>query len=299
MNQILPFLLESSSVRGRITFLDDLAKTILTRHQYPPVINRFLCELIALGVTLSNVFKFEGVFSLQIQGEESPVKFMIVDVTTDGNVRACANFDGEKLDQLLRELDEDNNHGASLQNEKPSKNFPSLPQLFGNGSLIFTVDQKEDTDRYQGVVELQGGSLAECLQHYFHQSEQLESAFFLSTTDDFKACCLMIQKLPFNQQEEDQEYDDWFRAVSILSTLKHHEVFFENLNSEKILHRLFWQENPRYFEAKSLHFQCRCSREKIDAVLVSISKEERQEIAVDGKITVTCDFCNEHYDFDA
>ena len=282
VNNLLPFFLEKISVRGRMAYLESLPQTILKRHNYPEVVNRFLADLITLSVALANVVKYEGMFTLQIQGDQAPVKFMVVDVSSEGHVRACANFD-EKLIAGIEEKD------------------PSLHQLFGGGTLAFTVDQGDHTERYQGIVDLQGVNLRDCLQHYFHQSEQLETAFFLHTTEDLKSCCIMIQKLPFDQKDQtkEQDYDDWFTALSLLSTLKSEEVFSKDLTCEDILHRLFWQEGLSYFDPKLIIFKCRCNREKIEHVLSNISPAERESIAEDHKITVTCDFCSEDYIFDA
>ena len=276
MNSLTSFQLHKSSVRGRFVRLESLTHEIISRHQYPEVINQALREMIPIAIALAGAFKFEGLFTLQIQGIESPVRFMVVDVDSKGHVRACANFDEGKV--------------AEIAEEKAN-----ITTLFGQGYMAFTIDQGEHTDRYQGVVELEGQTFADCLKHYFHQSEQLETSFHV-TSDKTKAACLMIQKLPFNAEIDNEDFDGWFTANSLLSTLKKEEALGE-VPPEEIIRRLFWQEGLETYDTKSYSFKCRCSREKIEAVISNLSEEEEASIVKDGKITVTCDYCAESYQF--
>lgn len=276
MNTLTPFHLNKSSVRGRFVRLESLPREILGRHNYPSVINHFLSELIPLSIALSGAFKFQGIFTLQVQGEAgSPVKFMVVDVNSEGHVRACANFDEEKITQLT------------------SKN---LAALFGRGYIAYTIDQGEHTERYQGIVEMEGNTFAECLQYYFRQSEQLETSFYVTSNDAYTSACVMIQKLPFNPVTDLEDYDGWFTANALLSTIRKEEAIGETEVSE-VIHRLFWQEGLDIHEPQGFMFKCRCSREKIETVIVTLPKEDVDAITKEGKITVSCDYCGERYVF--
>ncbi len=279
LNTITPFLLEKTAVRGRFVRMDTVVGEILKRHQYPETIHHYLAELIVLGVTLSNAFKFDGVFTLQVQGSEnSPVSFMVVDVDSKGHVRACAHYKEE--------------HSPFLSAKKRT-----LMELFGAGYLAFSIDQGDDLERYQGIVELEGVTLKECLQHYFKQSEQLETAFYLNLTKDYQGVCIMLQKLPFDAETDNEAFDDWFTAMSLLSTVKGEEAW--HLGPEELLHRLFWQEGLKVYDAKTVQFQCRCSREKLEVIMAQLSLEDKQAVTKDGVITVSCDYCGEVYLFEA
>lgn len=277
-NTLTPFYLETSSVRGRMVRLQSLPIDIIKRHNYPNVINHVLAELIALGITLCNTFKFEGIFTLQVQGaKDAPVSFLVVDVDSKGNVRACANYKDDKI--------------AAFTGQ-----HPTLPELLGDGYLAFTIDQGEHTDRYQGIVELSGVTLRECLQHYFKQSEQLETTFYLTITESLEACAIMLQKLPFDAEKDIDAYDQWFTAIALLATIKTQEAL--TLDPKELLHRLFWQEGLVIDDEKQLQFKCRCSRDKIEGVLVTLSHDEKVAVAKDGVIYVSCDYCGEKYAFD-
>ena len=276
MNCLTSFQLHKSQVRGRFVRLDTLATDILARHTYPPLINECLRELIPLAIALAGTFKFEGVFTLQIQGNQSPVRFMVVDVNTEGHVRACASFDEAKLKVL---------EGENI----------SFPILFGCGYMAFTLDQGDHMERYQGIVELEGTTFAECLKHYFHQSEQLETSFFVAAREE-KSTCMMIQKLPFDPEGDVEDFEGWFTANALLATLKKEEAL-SDVVPEALIHRLFWQEGLEVYTSQSYVFKCRCSREKVETVLESLTAEEEKEITKEGKITVTCDYCGEIYSF--
>src|SRR6185312_696753 len=153
---VQPFQIEPFALRGRLVRLGPAIDSILTRHAYPGPVAAMLGEAIALAVALAGALKYEGVFTLQTKGD-GPIKLMVADVTTAGAIRGYAQFDAGRI-------------AASAASGAP------VPRLLGAGYLALTVDQGEHTERYQGIVELQGGTLAECVHHYFRQSEQVEAA---------------------------------------------------------------------------------------------------------------------------
>ena len=152
---IRPFQIEGLGIRGRAVRLSAVADEIIHKHAYPAPVANLLAEMLTISAALAAALKYEGVFTLQTKSDGA-VKLMVVDVTSAGAMRGYAQFDAEAVAALPADA--------------------SLPRLLGGGYLAFTVDQGEDTDRYQGIVELIGADLVECVQHYFQQSEQLKAA---------------------------------------------------------------------------------------------------------------------------
>src|SRR5580700_1053392 len=181
---VQPFQIEASSLRGRLVRLGPAVDTILTRHAYPDAVAAMLGEAIALAVVLAGALKYDGVFTLQTKSD-GPVRLIVADVSTEGAVRGYAQYDAARL-------------GESAP--RPGQS-PSVPELIGSGYIAFTVDQGEDTERYQGIVELIGSNLAECAQHYFRQSEQIQAGIKLSVARSgpkgtWRAGGLMLQRVP-------------------------------------------------------------------------------------------------------
>src|SRR6202048_5609511 len=161
---IQPFRIDPFALRGRLVRLGPAIDRILSQHDYPEPVAAMLGEAITLAVVLAGALKYDGIFTLQTKGD-GPIKLMVADVSTAGAVRVYAQYDAAKLDTALS--------GAR-------RALPPVPGLVGSGYIAFTVDQGEDTDRYQGIVELAGSTLAECAQHYFRQSEQIQAGIKLS-----------------------------------------------------------------------------------------------------------------------
>src|SRR5215469_13902861 len=201
---VQPFQVDPFRLRGRLVRLGPALDRILTRHDYPAPVATLLGEAIALAISLSGALKYEGVFTLQTKGD-GPIRLLVADVTTAGAVRGYAQFDADKLAQLGSD--------AGL----------SVPRLLGAGYLALTVDQGEHTERYQGIVALQGSTLAECVHHYFRQSEQVEAALKVAVTQAldesgarrWRAGALMIQRLPREAFTLERETEDeaWRRAA--------------------------------------------------------------------------------------
>jgi molecular chaperone Hsp33 len=170
---VQPFRIDPFALRGRLVRLGPTVDRILSQHDYPEPVAAVLGEAITLAIVLAGALKYDGIFTLQTKSD-GPVRLIVADVSTEGAVRGYAQYDRERVDALSApspELSESLGHaGAS----------PSVPDLIGKGYIAFTVDQGEDTERYQGIVELIGATLAECAQHYFRQSEQIQAAIKLS-----------------------------------------------------------------------------------------------------------------------
>ena len=159
------FHIEDGAFMGRLVRLDEVVNTIVGKHCYPKPVSAVVAESTALGALLASALKYDGLFTLQTKSS-GPVTMVVVDVSSDGTIRACATFD-EKRIQKAQEL------------RKTEGEIEAAPHLMGEGYLAFTVDQGKDTDLYQGVVDLQGKNLTECALRYFKQSEQIETALQL------------------------------------------------------------------------------------------------------------------------
>src|SRR5215468_639260 len=209
IDQVQPFQIERGGTRGRLVRLGPLIDTVLAQHDYPEPVALLLAEMLSLAAALASALKFDGVFTLQTKGD-GPVRLMVADVTSGGDVRGYAQFDAARLAALTAGA------GAGL----------SVPRLLGAGHLAFTVDQGEHTERYQGIVELTGATLVECIHHYFRQSEQLEAGIKLAVAADrgWHAGVLMLQRLPGEGLEEAEDADlesaddGWRRALALMAS---------------------------------------------------------------------------------
>jgi molecular chaperone Hsp33 len=285
---VQPFQIEPFALRGRLVRLGPAIDSILTRHAYPAPVAAMLGEAITLAVALAGALKYEGVFTLQTKGD-GPIRMMVADVTTAGAIRGYAQFDAARLEA-----------GAPATG--------SVPRLLGAGYLALTVDQGEHTERYQGIVELQGSTLAECVHHYFRQSEQVEAALKVavaqvpdeSGTPRWRAGALMIQRLPRESftLERETEDDAWRRAAIFMSSSTSAELIDPALAPEQLLFRLFHEDGVRTYPPHLLMAKCRCSRHRVETVLRALTPDEIADMKIDDKITVTCEFCSTVYDFD-
>ncbi len=281
---IQPFMLESSGLRGRMVRLGPALDAILTRHPYPEPVALLLGEAIILGAVLAGGLKFEGIFSLQLNGN-GPVSMLVMDMTSEGHLRAYARYDG----------DADLSAGDGAGNT-------GLPALVGKGRMAFTVDQGPETERYQGIVELVGDSLSECVQHYFRQSEQIDTGISVAvgkTDAGWRGGGIAIQRLPDqNPLPVGSEHeDDWRRAMVLLGSAQRWELANPALEPNTVLYRLFHEDGVRVFDPSSLTFVCRCSEEKVGRALASLPQDDLEDLAEDGVARVTCEFCNTTREF--
>lgn len=280
---VLPFQLESSHLRGRAVKMGDSLDTILRQHDYPDAIARLLAESVVVATALASSLKYEGVFTLQAKGDGA-VRLLVTDVTSDGGVRAYAQFDRtQKFDA------------------------PATTTLMGKGFLAFTCALKDQTERYQGIVALEGGTISEAVQHYFRQSEQIPTGI-ISAVDrneqgKWRGGCILLQRMPrdggINVEISTPEAEDWTRAMVLANTCTSQELTDETLETEDLLYRLFHEEEVRAYPSMNLKHQCRCSQERVETMLKSLPKSEIAELASDGKLTITCEFCNKSYEIDA
>ncbi|MBX7197935.1 MAG: Hsp33 family molecular chaperone HslO [Rhodospirillaceae bacterium] len=287
----LPFILAGGAFRGRLVRLTAAATEIIKAHQDPEPVSLLLAEAMAAAVALASGLKYKGVFTLQVQGK-GPVHTLVTDVTSDGALRGCTKFDpGEVAAEMAR-----------------ARTGAALPHLLGPGAhLSFTVDQGQDTERYQGIVELSGETLADAIHHYFRQSEQLESALKIVASapqdgaGDWVAAALLLQRMPeaggvpiASREESD---DVWRTAVILMSSVKDAELLDVTLTPERLLHRLFATLDVRAAKARPVAAKCRCSRARSERILASFPVEEVKSYADNGEIHMTCEFCRADYVF--
>lgn len=292
---IQPFMLERSGVRGRLVRVGQVADSILRRHDYPEPVARLLGEMLALAGLLSAMLKFDGIFTVQTSGD-GPVSLMVVDFTSEGAVRGYAQFDPDRLPPA--------EGGSSRENA-------DVLRLLGSGRLAFTVDHTAAAERYQGIVELNGRTLAECLHHYFQQSEQIASGIRLYAdrvherdgVARWRAGGLILQRLPeeagVRDLEEIDQEDAWRRAVVLMASCTNHELCDPGLTPHELLYRLFHEDGVRVYQMRELADRCRCSRSRVANVLRAMPAAEVADLkADDGTVQVTCEFCNRMYVFD-
>ncbi|SDG40603.1 molecular chaperone Hsp33 [Limimonas halophila] len=290
----LPFTLESSGVRGRLVRTGPVVDAILTRHAYPAPVARLLGEMLALAGLMASMLKYDGIFTLQASGD-GPVSMVVVDYMSDGAVRGYASVDEDRLPADDAAMVEEN---------------ADVLKLMGQGHLAFTLDQEGTAERQQGIVELNGRTLAGCLQHYFQQSEQVASSLRLGAarvrandgTTGWRAGGLMMQRLPEEAGARDlagvDAEDDWRRAVVLMASATREELCDPDLSANQLLYRLFHEEGVRVYQQHTLADSCRCSREKVANVLTKMDPGEVESMKLsDGSIEVTCQFCNRMYHF--
>ena len=291
---IQPFNLQAGrahgpALTGRLTRLGPLADDVLNRHDYPEPVALLVGQSLALGATLAGALKFNGIFTLQIQGD-GPVSLVVVDITTADEgatytLRSYAKFDAEKLEAM---------------------DAPSARALLGKGYLALTVDQGAHTERYQGLVELVGDTLAEFAQHYFRQSQQMDAAVMVSAGREgdagaWRAAGIMLQRVADQALEllpSDDGDDPWRRTMMLMATGTDAEMLDPALTPRRYLYRLFHEEGLRVTPPRPLTRGCRCSEERILNVLHQLPQDELLDLSVDGAVEVTCEFCNALYLFD-
>ncbi len=288
------FMFDNAGVRGELVELPDTWQQILSNQAYPPAVKTILGELLAASALLSSNLKFNGTMVMQIHGD-GPVKLMVVECDADLNLRATAK---------MRE-------GAIIADDA---NLTDLIHAHGQGRFIITLDPNDKMPgqhAYQGIVPLDGESIATVIENYMMRSEQLDTKIWLAA-DDQVVRGMLLQKLPmtggYQTADKDQptvgpevqaanETEAWDRAMALGGTLKHAELL--NTDIETLMHRLFWEETLRVFALQHPKFLCNCSREKVGNMLKMLGEPEiNTAISELDKLDINCDFCGKLYVFD-
>ncbi|QDQ28355.1 Hsp33 family molecular chaperone HslO [Chitinimonas arctica] len=263
------FLFDAAPVRGEAVLLDETWREVFTRRAYPKVLQKIIGELMAASALLTAMLKFDGSLVMQLHGK-GLVKLIVIECESDLTLRATARWDEE----------------AEL---------PDVPlgELLGDGKFVITLDPREEGQAYQGVVSLIGNSVAAIIEHYMQTSEQLDTRLWLAC-EDGKAAGVMLQKLPAGQGDPNA----WQHLTTLAETITPVELV--SLAPQQLLYRLFHDDGVRVMAEERPHFGCRCSLEKVSNMLKMVGREEADSILAErGQVEVDCDFCNQHYAFDA
>ncbi len=296
-NFVKTFQLEETNLRGRVVKLGSVLSDIIETHNYPKPVAHLVAESATLALLLSSMLKYEGIFTLQTSGD-GPIGMIVSDVTSAGEVRACASFDGDRVEKARAQLE-------ALKTPESGQN--QLAQYLGKGYIAFTVDQGAETERYQGIVELKGASLIDCVQHYFAQSEQIGTGIKMAAglrEGHWRGGGIMLQRMPEEGGEKisnsiEWDEDGWRRSMILLDTCTEDEMLDGGLTVDELLTRLFHEEGVRVFEPQKITKGCRCDLERVEGILCRMPADDREYMAVEGKITMHCEFCSYDFVFDA
>jgi molecular chaperone Hsp33 len=275
-NRVRRFVLERHPIRGHVVRLAGSWLELREHQDYPPAVQQLLGEAVAAVVLLAATLKFDGTLTLQLQGQ-GLIKLLVAQCTHDFKVRAMARHD-------------------------PLGGEAGFRSLTGDGQIIVTVEATDRASSYQGVVPIAGDSLAESLEAYFVQSEQLPTRVLLAATPGVVAGMLVqrIAGLGGKQAPEDPAAFEaaWMKADHAMAALTRAALLEDDIEARLV--RMFGDDEVRVFGGQDVKFECRCSRERVANVLRSLGPEEvRSVIAEQGTVTVTCEFCQRPYKFDA
>lgn len=307
-DHVVPFQVEGLDVRGRAVQLGPMLDAILERHNYPLPVARLVAETVVLTVLLGTSLKFEGKLIVQTKGD-GPVDLVVADFSTPDRVRAYARYDADALAVAEKE-------GRTRSHE-----------LLGKGVLAFTIDQGAHTQRYQGIVALDGATLEEIAGVYFRQSEQIPTKVRLGVAElldrdengkprhRWRAGGMVAQFLPEAPERMRQpdlsggdgddgesafEDDDlWAEAKVMVETIDTDELTDPTVGTERLLYRLFHERGVRVYEPQAVYDRCSCSREKLRSVLANLEADDLESTIEDGAVQVTCEFCSTTYRFEA
>lgn len=266
------FMLERAGVRGVLVRLGPAWREVAGRSAYPAALRSVLGQTLAASALLTGNIKLDGALSVELKSS-GPLRLLFAECTDKGRLRGLARWN----DPLPSTLD-----------------LAALPDAY----MAITIGNAERGQRYQGLVDLQHPDLASALENYFGQSEQLPARIVLAA-DGEHAVGLMLQKLPDEGGHDAVEDEDaWTRIQHLTATLGQEELLATS--PEQLLYRLYHEESVRLFEPRPLVFGCSCTRDRVEAVLRSLGRDEVEAAleAREGEIEVICEFCAQRYTFD-
>lgn len=282
-NYILPFTIDNLDIRGRIITLDSTITKILNRHNYPETVSHLLAQMLCATALIGSSLKFQGKLSLQTSSQ-GPVNLLVCDFITPNKIRAYARFDKNALQ------------------EKILRKETNFTNLVGKGHLAFTIQKENVKQIYQGIVSLEGDNLDQVIENYFLQSEQIETKIKLTNAKiindktekiHFRAGGILMQYIPTKEKNK----DNFLEACAFFNTIDPFELIDPQIDSERLLFRLFHEYKTRIYEKIPIFEYCSCSLEKIENLLSSFSEDELNQSTEDGKISVSCQFCSQTYSF--
>ncbi|WP_318385698.1 Hsp33 family molecular chaperone HslO [Enterobacter sp.] len=270
-DQLHRYLFENYAVRGELVTVSESLQQILENHSYPQPVKTILAELLVATSLLTATLKFAGDITVQLQGD-GPMSLAVINGNNRQQMRGVARVQGEIADDA------------------------DLKTLVGNGFLVITITPEEG-ERYQGVVGLEGDTLAACLEDYFMRSEQLPTRLFIRTGEvegQLAAGGMLLQVLP----AQDTQVNDFDHLATLTDTIKTEELL--TLPANDVLWRLYHEEEVTLYDPQDVEFKCTCSRERCAGALKTLPDEEIDSIvAEEGEIDMHCDYCGNHYLFNA
>ncbi|WP_044183684.1 Hsp33 family molecular chaperone HslO [Phytobacter massiliensis] len=270
-DQLHRYLFENYAVRGELVTVSETWKQILENHDYPQPVKTILGELLVATSLLTATLKFAGDITVQLQGD-GPMSLAVINGNNRQQMRGVARVQGDIADDA------------------------DLKTLVGNGYLVITITPEEG-ERYQGVVGLEGDTLAACLEDYFLRSEQLPTRLFIRTGNVEGAPAaggMLLQVLP----AQDTQAEDFEHLATLTETIKAEELL--ELPAQEVLWRLYHEEEVTLYDPQEVEFKCTCSRERCAGALKTLPDEEVDSIiAEEGEIDMHCDYCGNHYLFNA
>ena len=287
-DRTLAFTVAARNARGRLVRLGPVLNDIIAAHSYPAPIRHLLAEALVLATLLGSLLKdAEGQLTMQAQTKDGVVDLLVCDYRA-GQLRGYARFDRARLDEL----------GPN----------PTLHALFGDGYLAVTFDLASSSQRYQGIVPLEGNTLAEACESYFVQSEQIPTLIRVGVRSDANSCVaggMLIQHLPEGEEGRERlhvqlDHPEWEHIQIMGGSMSQAELVDPMLDPETLIWRLFHEEREvRAERGPRVVKGCRCSGEYYRSVLGRFGPEERKEMRnEDGLILVDCAFCSRIFEID-
>lgn len=263
------FMFDGTNIRGEIIRLEKVLQQIYQGHNYPTEIKNLLAETLLCALLMSSTLKYDGQLTLQFHSKKA-LSLLLVKCDNLFQVRALAQY---------QQNAEDGEYHSALE----------------NGSLIVTIESNRNVKPYQSIVPLQGG-IQQSIEHYFLQSEQLPTKFYLTATTE-RATGLMLQQMPNQENKVNPQSDTWCHLLTLTDTITDKELI--TLDNETLLYRLFHQDKCRLFQAFLVQFLCPCNKIKMLESIKLLGEDEALSILSTNKtINVTCEFCLENYAFE-
>jgi len=263
------YTFEQLDVRGELVQIEQTYQEMIAGHDYPVAVQKLLGELLVATCLLTATLKFEGDIAVQLQGD-GPVKYAVINGDDQQNMRGIARLQSEVAGSTIKEL-------------------------IGNGVMVLTITPNKG-ERYQGIVPLEHETLAECLEAYFAQSEQLQTRLWFATdttAGSEKASGLLLQVLPVNKEKS---IEDFTHLEALSNTIKDEELL--TLDATTVLTRLYHEDNPRVYEPQPIHFKCGCTRERTITALVNVGQQALlDDAAANGEVKISCHYCLKDYIF--
>ncbi|MGJ8564340.1 MAG: Hsp33 family molecular chaperone HslO [Alphaproteobacteria bacterium] len=288
-NIVTTFHLEGTEVRGRAVHLDDALDKAIVAGRYPDAVAKLLGEIMMISALVAQALKFKGRLIIQCHGtNEGAVSLLMADCTTDGHIRGYARWDEDQLKMAL--LDSRN---------------PGAETLLGGGTFSMTIDQGSDMDQYQGLAAIEGASLAQSAEHYFAQSEQIPTRIHLSCGQmqlpgeepKWRGGGILIQRVA-GDKARGETGENWHTAKALFDTLTDEELIDPEVTQSDLLYRLFHETGVRVIETSEVEARCACSEERLRTTLKSFDVAALEEMADDGIVEASCEFCATDYKFD-